>query len=69
MPVIITVLIHQGGLMYVVQALHPNCLWAKQESCILVNQVMSNRVGNSSIPSDVPLGELLMGHHPRAIQQ
>lgn len=54
LPVIITVLVDQGGLMYIAQTLHPNCLWAKQESCTLEEQVMSKRVGNS-ISSDVLL--------------
>ena len=55
LPVVITVLVHQGGLMYIVQALHPCCLWAKQESCNLEDQVMSKWVGNSSISSEVLL--------------
>lgn len=32
LPVIIAVLVHQGGLMYIVQALHAHCFGAKEES-------------------------------------
>jgi len=55
LTVIITILVREGSLIYIDQALHPNCLWARWESSILEDQVMSKQVGNNSVSSDVLL--------------